>query len=292
MTWIRPLISMWPTAIAAGLLFVTTNAHADNGLRGITSQSGQPQSSIRNNDSQTQPDASEAASAGLRWFATASHGFHRFSNDRPTWQAGIVTFGAKSSKGRASFLEMGWLSRHEQDDIFGAINHYQPVGGRAYANLRVSLAPGADVSPRNDVYAEVFRSLPRALEVSGGYRFARYRDATLHTPSVGIAKYVRNWYFRLKSSVTPIDGSVGFAAIATVRSYGQTSEEFIGFTVAAGREIVGLPGGTVLARSPFVASVYGQRFLTSNAGLRLSVDVVRDGDLSRSGISAGLIARW
>lgn len=291
MTCIRIVFSRVPFAMLAGLLLVT-NAYAEHVTPGPKSNSRHLTYSGLYDAVDTAPVDPDAARVGLRWFATASHGFHRFSTDRPTWQAGAVSLGAKGSNGRSSFLEMAWLSRHERNDFFGAIDHYEPISTSAYANLRISLAPGADVSPRNDVYAEVFRSLPGALEVSGGYRFARFRDATVHTPSLGLAMYTGNWYLRLKQSVTPIEGSLGFAMIATVRRFGETSEEFVGLTLAAGREIVGLPGGTVLARSPTVISVYGQRFLTSNAGLRLSLDVVRDGDLSRNGVSAGVIARW
>ncbi len=292
MKWIRSVFCRRATAMAAALLFAIPHAQVSGASPGPMPHAWPPPTSVNHGDAHTRPAAPGAASAELRWFATASHEFRRFPNDRPTWQAGTVNIGAKTGKGRASFLEMGWLTRHDRDDFFGAIDHYEPIGGRAYANLRVGLAPGADVSPRNDISAEIFRSLPRALELSAGYRFTRYHDATAHTPSLGLAKYSGNWYLRLKNSVTPIDGSLGFAVIATVRRYWQTSEEFIGFTVAAGREIVGLPGGTVLARSPTVVSVYGQRFLTMNAGLRLSVEVVRDGDLSRNGVTAGVLARW
>lgn len=278
------------TALIVALIFVLPKARANDAVHGSITHSWPPFQ--HDGQALTRPPAPKSAAVGLRWRATAYHGFHRFSNERPTWMTGAATIGAKSSTGRASFLEMGWVSRHDQNDYFGAIDHYQPIDDRAYANLRVSVAPGADVSPRNDVYAEAFRSLSGAFEVSAGYRFARFPDANVHTPSFGLAKYVGNWYFRLKNSVTPIDGSLGYAVVATVRRYGESSEEFVGGTIAAGREIVGIPGGTVLARSPIAISLYGQRFLTSNAGLRLSVDVVRDGNLSRNGISVGLIARW
>ncbi|MDX1429764.1 MAG: YaiO family outer membrane beta-barrel protein [Rhodothermales bacterium] len=239
-------------------------------------------------------DAS-APDPGLRartWYASAFQGFSRFSSDRPAWYDGAVIVGMKHTAGRATFVEIGRTSRHAETDLLLAIDHYQPFGSRSYANVRLALAAGGDVVPATDLYLEAFRGVPVGHEVSAGYRFARFDERHVHTFSAGLAKYVGNWYFRLKNSATPIDGSLGYAILFTVRRYGVSADEFVGATMAAGREIVGGPSGRTLIRSPYSASIYGQRYITANAGLKLSVDAVRDGNLSRWGVTVGAVFRW
>lgn len=236
--------------------------------------------------------SSDPAPARRTWFASAAQGFARFSSDRPSWYDGALVVGTRQGAGRATFGELARMNRHGDSDLLVAADHYEPLGRRSYANVRLAIAAGADVIPSTDLYMEAFRGSRAGYEVSAGYRFARFDDRSVHTMSAGIAKYVGNWYFRVKNSITPIEGSVGYAVLLTARRYGVSSEEFVGATVAAGREIIGGPVGRTLVRSPYSASVYGQRFLTAHAGIRLSVDAVRDGNLSRWGLSIGALFRW
>ena len=190
-------------------------------------------------------------------------------------------------------LELGITSRHSIEDGFGALDVYRNFGVRSYGNVRFAAAPRADVMARTDAYLEFFHSPGGGWELSAGYRRADYARVGTNTWMVGAAKYLGDWYFRVRQSVAEIRGSAGYAVLVTVRKYFGAPTEYVGLSVAKGREVLAFPGDDgVNARNPFSFNLFFQHYLGKTAGVRVGFEGVRDGTLSRWGFVTGALWRW
>lgn len=230
---------------------------------------------------------------GAQWSATGLSTFARFSSDRPVWHTEALLLRRHVHRRSTLDLEVGVLSRHGLHDTYAALDVYRTVGSRAYANVRFSAAPEAAVTARTDVHGELFVSPGSGWELSAGYRRADYARSGSNTWMVGAARYIGNWYIRVRPSATEVGGSVGFAVIGTARRYLGRPNEHVGLVVARGREIVVFPGEAgVEARDALAGSVFYQRDIGRKAGIRLGLEGVDDGDLSRWGFLTGILWRW
>ncbi len=239
-------------------------------------------------------DSVSAASASppSAWIVGTHAGLSRFSSDRPGWYENVVRFGQRNFGGSSAFVELGRVSRHGEPDLFAAADLYRVVRPGSYVNARLAVAPRADIMPRFDGYAEGFHGVGRGWEISNGYRFARFTGKTIHSASAGIGRYVGNWYLRTRGSITPASGTMGHGLLVMARRYSGGPDEFVGVVLATGRDVVAYPDGPVELRNVISASVVVQRFVRAGAGVRIGIDYVDDGDLTRWGLAAGLIARW
>ncbi len=240
----------------------------------------------------TSDSLSRRVTSPRTWIAGTHMGMSRFSNDRPSWFENVLRFGQRNYGGSSAFFEIGRVSRHAEPDLFAAADLYRVLRPGSYVNLRLSAAPSADIMPRFDVYAEGFHGVGRGWEISNAYRLARFTGKTIHSASAGLGRYVGNWYLRARASITPASGTMGHGLLVMARRYEDGPDEFIGVTLATGRDVVAFPTGRVDLRDVISVSFTMQRFIRAGAGVRIGIDYVDDGDLSRWGLAAGFIARW
>jgi hypothetical protein len=86
---------------------------------------------------------------------------------------------------------------------------------------------------------------------------------------------------------------MGYAILGTMRRYFGASDEFVGLAIAKGREIVAFPGTTnIVARNSLSGSIFYQRSIGRGAGIRVGLEGVDDGDLSRWGVTTGVLWKW
>ncbi len=240
----------------------------------------------------TEDSLSTAASPPRTWIADTHVGLSRFSSDRPSWFENVFRFGQRNYGGSSAFFEVGRVSRHAEPDLFAAADLYRVLRPGSYVNLRFSAAPGADIMPRFDGYAEGFHGLGEGWEISNAYRLARFTGKTIHSAGAGLGRYMGNWYLRARASITPASGTMGHGVLLAARRYWDGPDEFVGVVLATGRDVVAFPDGRVDLRNVVAVSLTMQRFVRAAAGVRIGIDYVDDGDLSRWGCAAGLIARW
>ena len=226
------------------------------------------------------------------WSGSAFHQFARFTESRPSWQVVGANVRRRVPRQLTVDLEVGVVSRHAMEDGYAALDLYKKFGARSYGNVRFAAAPGADVMARTDIYTEFFHTPGGGWELSAGYRRADYTRVGTNTWTVGAAKYLGHWYLRVRQTVAEVRGSAGYAVLVTARRDFGAPTEYVGITVAQGREVLAFPDEDgIAARNPLSASIFFQHFLGKGAGIRVGFEGVKDGTLSRWGFITGLLWR-
>jgi YaiO family outer membrane protein len=101
--------------------------------------------------------------------------------------------------------------RFSTTDYQGELDFYPHFRPGTYGYFNVGYAPRGELYPTYRVGADLYQSLPHALEISGGYRYLGFTNGVdIYTFS--LAKYFHNWLFTGRGFVVP--GSPGTSGTA------------------------------------------------------------------------------
>ena len=111
---------------------------------------------------------------------------------------------------------------------------YPKIRKGLYAYLNYGYS-SSEIFPKNRFGAELYISLPKALETSIGARHLRFNesDVTIFTGSLGL--YRGNYYASLRPYITPIStGGTGVSVALDVRKYLKKTGHYFGAVLGAG----------------------------------------------------------
>jgi len=234
------------------------------------------------------PDTGARAS----WRASLAYGFEDFTSSWATWQAWDARLERKTASGSVAAEALA-TTRFGVWDRGGALDTYHLLWRRAYGNLRLGVAPGAQVTPRFDLTAEVYQGLPGAWEVSASYRRMSYAAGGVNLWGASLAKYAGNWYVIARLTAVPQAGRLGGGVSLLARRYFATADDYVDLSAGTGSEVVTLAADSVAVdRSQFVAARL-QRFLTARMGVSVSATYnTQQGIPTRRGLAVAAMYRW
>jgi YaiO family outer membrane protein len=226
------------------------------------------------------------------WRGTLTYGFEAFTAGRATWQAWMARVERKTPQGSLA-LEALHSSRFSLWDDAGALDAYHTLWRRAYGNVRIALAPGAQVLPRLDATAEVFQGVGGGWEASAGYRRMSFSGSGVNLWSASLAKYVGNWYVVARGTAVPQSGKLGGGVGLLVRRYFQSANDFLDVSGGTGSEVVTLGADSVNVSRSQSLSVRLQHFVSARVGLTIAATFdTQQGIPNRRGLVFGGLYRW
>lgn len=253
--------------------------------------------------------ASAAATAGAQeparpaWQARATVARETFASDEPQWTP-WVSYGAAAARRFASgslALELSRTRRFGTWEGAAAVDAYRTLWRRAYGNVRVQLAPGADALPRHDVSAELFQGLAGGWEPSVAVRRMAFASETVDFAAASLGRFVGPWYARGRATWVPRRGGADAGSVSALarRYLGGATDAYLEASAGSGGEAVTLAPATAGAgpvvevrRTTFV-SVGAQWHLGAHLGASASASVnTFAGVPTRRGGSVGAVVRW
>jgi len=235
--------------------------------------------------------AADTAGRGS-WRAGFQYGFEDFTASRATWQTWTGRVERRWASGSLAF-EAEDATRFSLWDQAATLDGYRTLWRRAYGNLRVSVAPGAQVLPRSDVTAEVYQGLAGAWEVSAGYRRMGYAGHGVDLWGASLGKYVGNWYLVARATAVPQSGKLGGGASLLVRRYFATADDYVDLSGGAGSEVATLAADSVTVSATRYLAADWQHFVTPRLGLTLGATWnAQQGIPNRRGLMLGVLYRW
>ncbi len=243
-------------------------------------------------DTGTGPAAVADTAAHAAWRAGFEYGFESFTEGRAAWQTYTARVERKSAHG-AIALEAVDATRFSLWDQALAVDVYRTLWSRAYGNLRVAVAPGAQVLPRSDVTAELYQGIGGGWEASAGYRRMTYPGHRVDLWGASLGKYVGNWYLVARATAVPQSGKLGGGAWLLVRRYLSTADDYLDVSAGVGAEVATLAADSVAVSHSQFLTARLQRFVTSRLGLTFGATWNSQQGLgTRRGLALGVIYRW
>jgi YaiO family outer membrane protein len=129
-----------------------------------------------------------------------------FNDGRPAWLESQVSLKYQMPSFGSVIARFSHASRFGLDSSLMEIDAYPRIRKGLYAYLNVGWSPDKQLYPGNRFGAELFQSLPHAMEVSGGLR-SLYFGSRVNIYTGSVSKYRGRWLMTARTYLTP--GSVG-----------------------------------------------------------------------------------
>jgi YaiO family outer membrane protein len=129
----------------------------------------------------------------------------------------------------SSIVRVNYINRFSKIGIQPEIDLYPRIANGTYAYLNYGYS-SSTLFPNHRVGAELFKNLPKSLEVSAGLRYLSFDDTTrvyIFTGSLGW--YVKNYWLSLRPFITP-DKETGtsYSTSINLRRYFSDADNYFG----------------------------------------------------------------
>ena len=104
---------------------------------------------------------------------------------------------------------------------------YPRIREGTYANVGVAVSPNAELYPKYRLQIDVYQSLPLGFEASLGYRHLQFSSG-VDMGVVTVGKYLGDWFFTLRSFITPGVAGTSVSASGSVRRYFFDGAAYVG----------------------------------------------------------------
>ena len=165
-------------------------------------------------------------------YAGVEYNYVHFQDDLDPWRMITLSQGQRGAWGTI-ITRVNIATRFQSNGVQGEVDVYPRINDKVYAFVNIGYS-GAAIFPKWRSGGELFASLPRAWEVSAGYRQLRFNGlpVTLLTGAVG--KYIGNSWISARPYVRVRDDGVAASVGVTGRKYFADADNYIGARVSAG----------------------------------------------------------
>jgi YaiO family outer membrane protein len=119
-----------------------------------------------------------------------------------------------------------------EDGLQGEIEAYPRISPTFYTYVNAGYS-GSDIFPKYRGGFSLYANLPAAFEAELGFRYLYFDDAVwVYTASVG--KYYSNFWFNLRTYLTPGEGDLSRSFAFTTRYYTAGADDFITLGIGTG----------------------------------------------------------
>ena len=230
---------------------------------------------------------------GYLWSARLSADRTSFSPARDRWSDYGLSLRRHFDRGS---LAVEWLGAHRfgDSDRAWALDGYVDLWPKAYANLRYQHGPQAALFPERAWRAEIFQGVGPGWELSASYDRLAFTRSDVEFYSVGVGKYVGNFYLRARTLYVPGNGthSVGYRGLVRYY-YAGDADNYVELTGGSGSGTDILRDGAVSRRHSTSAGIAWVKYPTPRWGFKLGFDYGdEDQGFTAHNVSGALYRRW
>ena len=158
---------------------------------------------------------------------SGSYTYDWFSDIFDPSQKSYVQLSRGSSIG--SFIaRLNYADRFNTTGIQPEIDYYPSIADGWYGYLNFGFADSF-IFPRYRAGAELHKSLPKAFEVSLGFRYLKFQNSDVMIYTGTITKYRGNWLFTIRPYITPSNVGVSRSVNLRARRYFAGPDNYITF---------------------------------------------------------------
>lgn len=129
---------------------------------------------------------------------------------------------------------INYANRNGKHGVQYDIDFYPKFSKRFYAYMNYGFS-NASVYPKHKIGGDLYVNLPLALEFSAGGRHIALEDRNVTVVTNSIGHYRGNYYFSLRSSITPkSDNLTRVSGNLLIRKYLKDADNFLSFNIGMG----------------------------------------------------------
>ena len=162
---------------------------------------------------------------------TIRYSYEKFNRIYSPWHLGYIAYSRYTPIGTALF-RLNYGDRFDTKGVQYEVDMYPRFADGLYAYLNAGYSNSV-IFPKTRYGASLYYSLPYSFEVEAGFRFLRYSsDVWIYTIAAG--KYYSNFWFSLRTYITPKVKSASHSYSLTVRYYLSGADDYLEFYAGTG----------------------------------------------------------
>jgi YaiO family outer membrane protein len=166
------------------------------------------------------------------WGIGGSYTLDAFSDGRKPWHEATLQVKRAFSLGSV-FVRDYQAWRFDSSDNQVELEAFPKIRKGTYADVAVAFATTRELYPIYRVQADVYQSLPAGFEMSLGYRHLQFGSG-VNMCVVTAGKYSGDWYFVLRSFITPGVEGTSVSVFGSVRRYFFDGAAYLGLRYGHG----------------------------------------------------------
>ncbi len=152
--------------------------------------------------------------------------------NRDPWQIAALSYSRKTKLGSV-IARANYANRFGNKGFQYEIDAYPKFTENSYVYLNYGFS-GNSLFPKNRYGLEWYQNLPKAFEASLGMRLLQFSDSYVDIYTATIGKYAGNYWFSLRSYVTPDTTGTSVSGSLHVRRYFSDPENYVGLKMGYG----------------------------------------------------------
>lgn len=148
------------------------------------------------------------------------------------WHLASIDYGRQTKFGSVT-ARLNYANRFKTDGTQFEIDAYPRLSKVFYAYVSGGIAKNDGIFPKYRAGFSLYANLPWAFEADAGFRLLVFNDETwIYTASIG--KYYKNYWFNLRTYVTPSNNSVSQSVSLKIRYYLAGADDYLSFGIGTG----------------------------------------------------------
>ena len=226
---------------------------------------------------------------GVKWEYRGGGSYQSIDNGGDPWSAAELGIYYRNIQGSV-YAGVRRVNRFGLTAAALDIDGYLTLPRGRYVNVRVAIAPKAQVLPNYDFTAEGFQPFWKNSEISASFRYMSFPNDEVNIYGISIGNYTRNLFFRASSLITP-ENVLKLYINILVRQYLNVADNFIEIRYGTGYTIDQAKNGSlpIIARS---LAFRGQCYPFKSVGLSITVNTFRTSRYNRGGAALMAVVRF
>ncbi|MEI5983487.1 YaiO family outer membrane beta-barrel protein [Sphingobacterium sp. PU5-4] len=130
-------------------------------------------------------------------------------------------------------LRTNYANKFADNGVQFELEAYPRLSNLFYMYLGAGYSDDVGIFPKFRSGASLYANLPKSFEAEIGYRQLKFtQDIWMYTASIG--KYYKNFWFNIRTYLTPDEDNISQSYAGTVRYYTRGADDYLGFIVGTG----------------------------------------------------------
>ena len=148
------------------------------------------------------------------------------------WHLGSISYGRQTKLGSVT-ARFNYANRFKTDGTQFEIDMYPRISDLFYTYVSGGISNKDGIFPHYRAGFSLYANLPAAFEADAGFRMLAFDDQTwIYT--IGVGKYYKNYWFNLRTYLTPSNSSVSQSYSLNIRYYLGGADDYISFKIGTG----------------------------------------------------------
>lgn len=148
------------------------------------------------------------------------------------WHLASIDYGRQTKLGSVA-ARINYANRFKSDGAQFEIDAYPRISNLFYAYVSGGISNKDGIFPRYRAGFSLYANLPASFEADAGFRFLAFNESTwIYTFAIG--KYYKNYWFNLRTYLTPSVSAVSHSYALTVRYYIGGADDFLSLKIGTG----------------------------------------------------------